>query len=140
MSHLPAPDSLACCVLIVEASAESREVLRTVLSRRGLQTIDADNAQHGLLLADRHQPAVIVLDLQSDDDASQAVCDQYAASSQAQGSSLVVLGAISRQTKSANHRLVAKPYHYGPLIRTIEQLARRATLQVRGESSAQPIR
>ncbi len=54
-----------CNVLIVDRSEETREVLQTVLERRGVRTLAASKAEAGLELAERHHPDLIVLDLES---------------------------------------------------------------------------
>ena len=50
-------------VLIVDRSEETREVLQTVLERRGERTLAASRAVKGLELARRHRPDLVVLDL-----------------------------------------------------------------------------
>ena len=47
-------------VLIVDPSADNREVLRTALARRGLTIFEAEAADRGLELAREHRPDVIV--------------------------------------------------------------------------------
>jgi CheY-like chemotaxis protein len=108
-------------VLIVDRSEESREVLRTVLGRRGLRILEATEARQGLELARRHHPGVIVLDLETESADDDAVRDQYDVQSTREGASLVVLG---RSVRSAPARgaVVSKPYHFAPLIRKIEEL------------------
>ncbi len=59
MNHLPR-------VLIVDESAESREVLRTLLERHGATTIEADRPEQAVQLADSFRPDLIVLDAESD--------------------------------------------------------------------------
>jgi CheY-like chemotaxis protein len=112
-------------VLIVDQSEETREVLQTALERLGMHTLSAGRAERGLELARRHQPDLVVLDLEMDDmpadgfgshDANETPESQYEPR-------LVLLGSLRRQ---GNHlpggEFVAKPYHYGLLIRKIEEL------------------
>ena len=54
-------------VLIVDRSEETREVLQTVLERRGVRTLAAGRTETGLDLARQHHPDLIVLDLEIDD-------------------------------------------------------------------------
>ncbi|MGA7701688.1 MAG: response regulator, partial [Thermoguttaceae bacterium] len=54
-------------VLIVDRSEETREVLQTVLERRGVRILAAGRAEKGLELARRHHPDLVVLDLEMDD-------------------------------------------------------------------------
>jgi len=51
------------CVLIVDPSPETREVLQVALQRRGLHTLATARVRRGMELARRHQPDLIVLDL-----------------------------------------------------------------------------
>lgn len=114
-------------VLIVDRSAESREVLRTVLSRRGVRILEADGAEQGLELCRQHHPEVVVLDLDSSAADDERVRGEYESQADAGASSLVVLGTLRRQdpahtSPSLPGRFVPKPYHYAPLVRTIEEL------------------
>jgi CheY-like chemotaxis protein len=113
-------------VLIVDPSADTREVLRTVLARRGLRTIEADAADRGLELARIHRPDVIVLN----DDAMAAENSQtnekFAAEASDDRSHLIVLGKIRRDQSLVGGHLINKPYHFAPLIHTIERLAAKA--------------
>jgi len=110
-------------VLIVDPSAETREVLQTALERRGLRTFSAGQTARGLELAHRHQPDLIVLDLEVDGSDSPGVPVPFVAQSRASRVPLVMLGSIRRKDSTLPAgEFVAKPYHYGPLIRKIEAL------------------
>lgn len=104
-------------VLIVDDSEDSRDVLRTLLERRGVRIYEASEARQGLAIAAEHHPEVIVLDLEADAADQPDVRDGYAA-----GSARMVMLGNARRCPVANGQYVAKPYHYGPLIRTIETL------------------
>jgi CheY-like chemotaxis protein len=106
-------------VLIVDRSADEREVLRTALARRGLRILEAAEAETGVELARQHQPAVIVLDL----DARDVEETDWTSES---GRSLIVLGTARREHDLPPHESVARPFHYGPLVAKIEQLAKAA--------------
>jgi CheY-like chemotaxis protein len=109
-----------CSVLIVDESADSREVLRTVLEHRGIRTLEAGGAREGLDLARRHQPDLIVLDLELD---SPPELPSELAASAPHRTPLLLLGSARRQAASRHAaEFVAKPYHYAPLVRRIEQL------------------
>jgi CheY-like chemotaxis protein len=114
-------------VLIVDQSSENREVLRTVLQRQGCEIYEADGDRHGLSLAQKHQPKVVVLDLDSlnlEDTTVLAEFDQHA---KKENASVVLLGRVPKSNPApANSNVVAKPYHYAPLIRKIEELLRLA--------------
>ena len=109
-------------VLIVDTCIEAREVLRTALQRRGLQTLEASGAEHGLDLARQHQPDLIVLDLETAAVRGDGTAEQFQQSLRSDDTPLVVLGSARRSGKLPRGEFVAKPYHYGPLIHKIEQL------------------
>jgi CheY-like chemotaxis protein len=52
-------------VLIVDRSAESREVLKTALERRGMRIFEATDVENGVKLARQHRLDLIVLDLEA---------------------------------------------------------------------------
>jgi two-component system cell cycle response regulator DivK len=112
-------------VLIVEPSAEEREVLRTVLASRGLVIFEADEAQAGLELARQHQPDVILLDLEAESEAA-AWPEQFDAASPGHPPSLIVLGKARRHRSLPAGQVISKPYHFAPLVQKIEQLAKAA--------------
>jgi CheY-like chemotaxis protein len=109
-------------VLIVDCSEENREVLQTALERRGLRIFSASQAHEGIELAREHHPDVIVLDLELDSSGPQAVAAPFAEQSRADGAPLVLLGSVRRRQSPPPGEFFAKPYHYGPLIRKIEEL------------------
>ncbi len=109
-------------VLIVDQSAENREVLSTALRRRGLRILEAAGPREGVQLAQKFHPEVIVLDVETG--VEQSIHDQYDTETREQNSSMVILGRYPTTSESSTrHEVVQKPYHYGPLIRTIEKLA-----------------
>jgi CheY-like chemotaxis protein len=109
-------------VLIVDASDETRDVLQTVLERRGLRTMAASQAKQGLALAQQHHPDLIVLDLEIDPYGPDEVAAPFAEQSRTDHGSLVLLGSVRRRQPHSQGEYVAKPYHYGPLIRRIEEI------------------
>jgi CheY-like chemotaxis protein len=113
-------------VLIVDPSSENREVLRTVLGRRGLTVFEAEAADQGLELAREHHPDVIVLDLEEKRQGHSDAGQQFADEADASGSELIVLGKIRRGPVFTGGHVISKPYHFAPLIHTIEQLAAKA--------------
>jgi CheY-like chemotaxis protein len=113
-------------VLIVDASADNREVLRTVLARRGLQILEADAADKGLELARKHQPDVIVLDLEPERAGAEEIRRQFSTTATRQTSRLIVLGKLRRGPVFTGGHVISKPYHFAPLIHTIERLAAKA--------------
>jgi CheY-like chemotaxis protein len=117
---------MSASILIVDPSADNREVLCTVLRRRGLTIWEAEDANDGLELARQHHPAVILLDVEPDSSQSASAHDQLRAVANDDGSCLILLGAFRRPSGTAGEHLISKPYHFAPLIHTIEQLAARA--------------
>ena len=114
-------------VLIVDRSAENREVLRTVLQRSGCEIFEADRDTDGLALAKSCHPNLLVIDVDTVDPADALVCDGYGHQARLENASIVLLGRVSTgESHLPTSDVVAKPYHYGPLIRKIERLLRQA--------------
>lgn len=110
-------------VLIVDQSEDSREVLRTALRRRGVQTYEAAGARQGIELAQQYHPQVIVLDVEADAADEDVVRDQYGAQSREHDAYLLIIGrSVSYEQTVPRDCIVSKPYHYAPLVRTIERL------------------
>jgi DNA-binding NtrC family response regulator len=109
-------------VLIVDSSEETREVLQTALERRGLRTFSASRADQGLELARRHHPDLIVLDLELDQSGREDFSGPFAEQSRSGLARLVLLGNLRRPESLPEGEFIAKPYHYAPLIRRIEEL------------------
>ena len=108
-------------VLIVDESEDSREALRAILSRRGVQILEAPEGRAGLAIARDQHPDVIVLDV-DEVAADSAVCGEISEQVKSDSTSLVLLGSLSRWSGHAPREIIPKPYHYGPLIRKIEEL------------------
>ncbi|WP_254510936.1 response regulator [Anatilimnocola floriformis] len=119
------PNTDSPSVLLVEPSPETREVLATILQLRGLRIFEADEPQRGLELAREERPDVIVLDFDQPavDDRLQ---NEFAAETRQPNSGLIVLGTIRPDQSTSSNRFIAKPFHYGPLVQTIERLVRKA--------------
>jgi CheY-like chemotaxis protein len=110
-------------VLIVDGSQENREVLKAALERRGCKILAASRAQRGLELAQQHHPDVIVLDLEMSKASPEELCAPFARETETAATRLVVLGSVRSSRKELpSGEFVAKPYHYAPLIRRIEEL------------------
>ena len=116
-------------VLIVDHSEENREVLQTALQRRGMRTLSAGQTALGLELAHLHRPDLIVLDLEVEDSRPEEIRTKFTQDPQITGTPIVMLGSIRLTSDDTPHGetspregFVEKPYHYGPLIRRIEQL------------------
>jgi DNA-binding response OmpR family regulator len=90
---------------------------------RGVSTFQAAGARQGVELARQHHPQVIVLDLEAEAADDEQICREYETQSRDHDASLVVLGRARHYEESLpRDRIVPKPYHFAPLIRTIERL------------------
>jgi CheY-like chemotaxis protein len=110
-------------VLIVDVSDDSRDVLKAVLELRGWEIIEAQDAADGLEKAERLQPNVILLDTDAPQANEAEMQARYSDASRRNNARLVVLGRARISARSDQSRHLAKPYHYAPLIRTIDELA-----------------
>jgi chemosensory pili system protein ChpA (sensor histidine kinase/response regulator) len=110
-------------VLIVDPSDETREVLQTALERRGLRIFAAGAVREGLELARSEQPDLIVVDIEAEDSAAEAFSAPFTEQSRTAQTPLVLLGSLRRGWQPPRGgEFVSKPYHYGPLIRRIEEI------------------
>jgi DNA-binding response OmpR family regulator len=109
-------------VLIVERSGEIRDVLRTALTRRGLQIYEASRAEEGLELARRHRPDLVVLDLDDQSANADVLSGEFSRVTGADSAAVIMLGTLCRRTSRG--QFVTKPYHFQPLISRIEHLLR----------------
>jgi DNA-binding response OmpR family regulator len=74
----------------------------------------------------KHCPDVVILDADSDAADDDTICRQIGEQTRQGQASVVLLGVAQRRSGPAAHdHVVAKPYHYAPLIRKIEQLLER---------------
>ena len=113
-------------VLIVDESADNREVLRTALARRGIETLEAKNASEGLQMACERRPDVIVLDLEEKRQDAAVAGRRFAEAANGSGSQLIVLGKVRRGPVFSGGHVISKPYHFAPLVHTIERMAAKA--------------
>ena len=110
-------------VLIVDRSAESREVLRTILELRGAATLEADRPEEACQLAKEFRPDLIVLDADSDHSASRDATNDLRETAGRTDTPIVILGTLQRPNGDLPAgQILAKPYHYGTLIRRIDDL------------------
>ena len=108
------------CVLVVDGSDETHEVLETALARRGVRTYYARRFRDGVELAGQLHPDLIVLDLEMDQADPEAI---HAPRGPNTEMPLVLLGTVRQAGGPAFRReFVRKPYDYGPLVRKIEEL------------------
>lgn len=117
------PAQVTDCVLIVDQSAESREVLRALLERNGARTLEASRPEEAAALAARERPSLIVLDADSDLTAGRQATRHLSEAARRTNTPIVVLGKRPRRDAPIEPReWVAKPYHYGHLLRRIEHV------------------
>jgi DNA-binding response OmpR family regulator len=123
LALLPAGDSTPSQqVLLVDRSAENREVLRFALRRRGFEILEADEPAAALNLLRERRPEVVVLDLEIADD-QESTFGEFDAAAESTAGQLVILGSLGA-CDDAGHAssFFAKPYHFAPLIHRIEEL------------------
>jgi DNA-binding response OmpR family regulator len=117
--------SPAARVLIVDRSRESRDLLSSLLARHGAEVIEARGADRGAQMTDQRRPDLIVVDDEAahhDDDGDESAA-RLAAAAARNDVPIVVLGTFRRRASPLpTEQFVAKPYHYGALIRRIEEL------------------
>ena len=110
-------------VLIIDRSEDSRQVLKTALERRGFQTMESLTAGDGLEMVRMHHPELVVLDLEAIPANEPSVRVQLDLETEPSQTPIVILGNLRKNEVLPPHCLVVrKPYHYGPLIRKIEQM------------------
>ena len=110
-------------VLIVDRYGGLARSSAHALEKRGVRTWEATEARQGVELARQHDPQVIGLDLDTGDTEQQEIREQYQAESNEHDAYLVVIGrSRSYEQILPKDRILAKPYHYAPLVRTIESL------------------
>ncbi len=110
-------------VLIVDPLEETHEVLRSALEPQGVRVLATGEPAQGLALARKHIPHLIVLDVEHLAAASTDITGDFAAQSRAQATPLLLIGGRERRGNAIPPgEFVRKPYHYGPLIRKIEEL------------------
>ena len=120
-----APDATPLKVLIVDRSADTQAVLSAALDQRGVSTLPASDAAEGLRHVNQGPPDCIVVDLESLSDNDDQALD-FASAASRFSERLIVLGSLRRRSDPfAGGSFLPKPYHYGPLIRTIESLLQR---------------
>lgn len=111
-------------VLIVDRSTESRGVLRTALERLGVRVFESADAADGLALARKHRPDLVTLDLDAVRLATMSAAEEFAAFADDSNATLLLLGPARLRSSAPPGEFVAKPFHYEPLVRKIEQLLR----------------
>jgi DNA-binding response OmpR family regulator len=116
--------SPAARVLIVDRSRESRDLLSALLERQGAEVLEARGTERGAQLAATEKPDLIVVDAEANGTHDQEDgAEKLAAAAARNACPIVVLGTFRRSASPFSAgQFVAKPYHYGALIRRIEEL------------------
>jgi CheY-like chemotaxis protein len=110
-------------VLIVDPMEETHEVLRSALEPRGVRIFATGEPAQGLVMARRHDPHLIVLDAEQLATVATSVADEFATQSRERSTPVLLIGGRAPLSGSSPPgQFVRKPYHYGPLIRKIEEL------------------
>lgn len=109
-------------VVIVGTDSDCRDVLLGSLSRRGLAIYFAKGTGEGLKLIRQHDPDVVVLDGEAGGADDVELQEQLDLQLKRGRASLIVLGML-RSRNIVPQQRVAKPYHFAPLIHTIEAMA-----------------
>ena len=110
-------------VLIVDRSQESRELLRSLLVRQGAEVVEAREAGAAADMAAARRPDLIVVDNDAPRTACHSGATRLAAAAARNAVPIVVVGTAKRGVSPLpTEQFVAKPYHYGALIRRIESL------------------
>lgn len=131
MSELSAGKRTTPTVLVVDRSRENREVLRTILMRRGCRIHEANSDVTGLQIAQQCHAKVFVLDLDTVNPADEQICADFHRRAREENASVVLLGRVTKsESPLPATEVLSKPYHYGPLIRKIEELLRGAEQSV----------
>jgi DNA-binding response OmpR family regulator len=100
-----------------------RAVLRLLLERRGVRAIEAGNPQEAIRLAGDFRPDLIVLDAEIDPSTAGDAAEHLRQASGRSDTPIVILGKFPQlRGPATGDQFVAKPYHYGPLIRKIDGL------------------
>jgi two-component system, HptB-dependent secretion and biofilm response regulator len=108
-------------VLIVDPSRESREVLCALVERMGCQPISSARTAEAVELTRSSRPHLIVCDEDGDSSRDLAGLAELNEAAARTDTPVVLLGA-AKFPRLAQHpgEVVAKPYHYAPLILRIE--------------------
>jgi CheY-like chemotaxis protein len=110
-------------VLIVDASRDTREILRTLLDRCGAEILEAPGPHRGSELVRQHRPDVIVLDEDADASPAGEATAELGRAASVSCIPIVILGtAVRPHPPLPTGELLAKPYQYDSLIRRIEEL------------------
>lgn len=110
-------------VLLVDASRESREILKTLLDRQGSEILETSRFAQANEIVQHQPPDLIVCDADADHSPRGEAARQFAERATRSDIPIVVLGTISRDfCHLYPASSIPKPYHYGALLRRIEEM------------------
>jgi DNA-binding response OmpR family regulator len=110
-------------VLIVDRSKESRDVLRSLLTHRGAEVLEAPETASAAAMAVAAPPDLIVVDVDPPHATERGGDARLADVAARNAVPIVVVGTVRRIASPLPvDQFIAKPYHYGALIRRIEEL------------------
>lgn len=109
-------------VLVVDPLDETHEVLKAALGRRGVDVVGSRDSIHGLAMARQHRPHLIVLDVEGDSSSGE-LPGRLANELASAPTPMLILGKLKQGlSEEGGYHVLAKPFHYAPLIRKIEDL------------------
>ena len=109
-------------ILVVDDEPSIIELAKLYLEQEGYCVEAAASGQEALTRQNAVPPDLIVLDLELDEPSPEQTCAQFAQQSSEARTSLVLLASRRRLADVSVGEFVVKPYHYGPLIRRIEEM------------------
>ncbi|MEM6329608.1 MAG: response regulator [Planctomycetota bacterium] len=110
-------------VLIVDATHETRQVLRELVERVGAEPVAVARPEQAIALAVGAAPDLIVVDAESDASAGQAATRELCEAAGRRDTPVLMLGGqAGSESLVGGAAAIAKPYHYGPLARKIQRL------------------
>lgn len=110
-------------VLILDRSAESRHVLRTLLERQGARAVETGAPDEAFHMAQVDPPDLIIVDLDNQPSFSPVDSHDFHSVLTRKDIPILVIGSQKQHRgQLPGHSLITKPYHYRDLLRRIEQL------------------
>lgn len=108
-------------VLIVDESEEARDVLSTVLERRGVQTFTASVSRRGAKIAREQKPDLVVFDVDSAPASPRQAFDSFTRDGEIEDAPIMAIGSCKFTVASEEGEFISKPYHVSLLLEKIER-------------------
>jgi len=128
---LPGREHGGPTILVVDDHDLNRELVRTMLERKGYRVLQAENGEEGAKVARRERPSLILLDLAMPGKDGFAIARELKADPELAGTPLVAVTALAMRGDEARAReagfddYVTKPVDRQILEETIERLLKR---------------